>query len=228
MVLCSSEYAKRTPESYPVNVPIRLVPDSVDTNALDGFENHREEYQAECDLDRMTVLTVDNVFECKRFTTFRTPTQETDYDFAWFGPYDTGLHTLKTVRHWVENAPENATFTGWIDGIRGASGAGDVCLFATKNENQGITVLEAMACRKAVVIRDILAFEESYIHGHNCLKYSIDARLRRALDLLAHDPDLRRRFGEGTHETAAKHSPDRVGDRLVETYEDVLAERFED
>ncbi|RDZ37619.1 MULTISPECIES: glycosyltransferase family 4 protein [unclassified Haloferax] len=227
VVLCPSEYTKRTLESYPVDAPIRPVSNGVDTDALDGFEDLRDEYRTEYDLDGMTVFTVGNVFERKGLTTFCTLAQETDYDFAWFGPYDTGPHASKTVRYWVENAPENVTFTGWIDDIRGAFGAGDVYLFATKNENQGIAVLEAMACGKAVVLRDIPVFEEFYTHGHDCLKCSTDAEFRRALDLLARDPDLRRRLGENARETAAEHSLDRVGDRLVETYEDALAGRLE-
>ncbi|ELZ85783.1 glycosyl transferase family protein [Haloferax elongans ATCC BAA-1513] len=222
VVLCPSEYTKRILESYPVDAPIRPMSNGVDTDSLDGFEELRDEYREKYDLDGMTVFAVGNVFERKGLTTFCRLAQETDFDFAWFGPYDTGPHASKTVKHWVENPPENVTFTGWIDDIRGAFGAGDVYLFPTKNENQGIAVLEAMACGKAVVIRDIPVFEEFYTHGHDCLKCSTKEEFRRALELLERDPDLRRRLGDNAKETAAEHSLDRVGDRLVETYEELL------
>ncbi|KAB1196604.1 MULTISPECIES: glycosyltransferase family 4 protein [Haloferax] len=223
VVLCPSNYTKRILESYPVDAPIRPISNGVDAEALEGFEEFRDEYREAYDLDGMTVFLVGNVFERKGLTTFCNVAKATDYDFAWFGPYDTGPHASKKVKYWVENAPENVTFTGWIDDIRGAYGAGDVYLFPTKNENQGIAVLEAMACGKAVVLRDIPVFEEFYTHGYDCLKCETDEEFARALELLENDPDLRQRLGENARKTAAEHSLDRVGDRLVETYEDALA-----
>jgi glycosyltransferase involved in cell wall biosynthesis len=222
LVLCPSEYTKSVLESYPVDAPIRPMTNGVDVDALAGYEDLREEYRERYDLDGMVVFAVGNVFERKGLTTFCEVATDTDYDFAWFGPYDTGPHASPTVKRWVSDPPANVTFTGWIDDIRGAFGAGDVYLFPTKNENQGIAVLEAMACGKAVVLRDIPVFDEFYTHGHDCLKCETRAEFRRALDLLARDPDLRRRLGENARETAAEHSLDRVGERLVAAYEALL------
>ncbi|WP_089879476.1 glycosyltransferase family 4 protein [Halogeometricum limi] len=228
LVLCPSAYTKSVLESYPVDAPIRSMTNGVDTDSLAGFEELREEYRRKYDLSGMVVFAVGNVFERKGLTTFCEVAEATDYDFAWFGPYDTGPHASRTVNRWVANPPANVTFTGWIDDIRGAFGAGDVYLFPTKNENQGIAVLEAMACGKAVVLRDIPVFEEFYTHGHDCLKCDTDAEFRRALDLLSRDPELRRRLGENARETAAEHSLDRVGERLEATYEALLDGRVPD
>ncbi|MFC7203923.1 glycosyltransferase family 4 protein [Haloferax namakaokahaiae] len=221
LVLCPSEYTKGVLESYPVDAPIRPMSNGVDTEALEGHETLRDEYREKYDMDGMAVFAVGSVFERKGLTMFCELARETDYDFTWFGTYDTGPHGSKTVKYWVNNHPENVTFTGWVDDIRGAYGAGDVYLFPTKNENQGLVVLEAMACGKAVVLRDIPVFEEFYTHGHDCLKCSTKAEFKRALDLLARDPELRARLGENAKATAAEHSLDRVGERLVEAYEDV-------
>jgi glycosyltransferase involved in cell wall biosynthesis len=227
LVLCPSAYTKRVLESYPVDAPILPVTNGVDAESLSGFETLREEYRERYDLDGMVVFAVGNVFERKGLTTFCELARATDYDFAWFGPYDAGPHASKTVRRWVENPPENVTFTGWIDDVRGAFGAGDVYLFPTKNENQGIAVLEAMACGKAVVLRDIPVFEEFYTHGHDCLKCSTPAEFERALDLLARDDALRRRLGENARETAAEHDLDRVGETLAAAYREVDAAKRE-
>jgi glycosyltransferase involved in cell wall biosynthesis len=222
LVLCPSEYTKRVLESYPVKAPIRPITNGVDVESLAGYESLREEYRDRYDLDGMVVFAVGNVFERKGLTEFCRLAQATDYDFVWFGPYDTGPQASKTVRYWTKNPPENVTFSGWIDDIRGAYGAGDVYLFPTKNENQGIAVLEAMATGKAVVLRDIPVFEEFYTDGHDCLKCSTHEEFREALDRLASSPDLRERLGENARETAREHSLDRVGDRLVETYRELL------
>jgi glycosyltransferase involved in cell wall biosynthesis len=80
-----------------------------------------------------------------------------------------------------------------------------------------------MACRKAVVLRDIPVFEEFYTHGEDCLKCETRAEFRDALDELADDPDLRERLGENARETAEEHGLDRVGERLSEVYRDLLS-----
>jgi glycosyltransferase involved in cell wall biosynthesis len=221
LVLCPSTYTKRVLESYPVEAPIRPITNGVDADALAGFADLRETYRDRYDLSGTVVFLVGNVFERKGLSTFCRVAEATPYDFAWFGPYDTGPHASKAVRRWTGNPPANVTFTGWVDDIRGAYGAGDVYLFPTKNENQGIAVLEAMACGKAVILRDIPVFEEFYTHGFDCLKCETDAEFREAVERLADDDDLRERLGENARETAADHSLDRVGETLAETYREL-------
>ncbi|MFB6163849.1 MAG: glycosyltransferase family 4 protein [Haloarculaceae archaeon] len=224
LVLCPSEYTRRTLRSYPVDAPIEPISNGVDLESLSGHEDLREEYRERYDLDGMVVFAVGNVFERKGLTTFCRLAQESGFHFVWFGPYDTGPQASKTVRRWTRDPPDNVTFTGWIDDKRGAFGAGDVYLFPTKAENQGIAVLEAMACGKAVVLRDIPVFDEFYTHGEDCLKCETRADFREALDDLAADPDLRERLGDNARETAAEHGLDRVGERLAGVYRDLAGD----
>ncbi|MFB6309299.1 MAG: glycosyltransferase family 4 protein [Haloarculaceae archaeon] len=222
LVLCPSEYTRGVLESYPVDAPIEPITNGVDIESLAGYEDLREEYRERYGLEGMVVFAVGNVFERKGLSTFCRLAEETDYEFAWFGPYDSGPQASSTVRKWTTNPPANVTFTGWIDDIRGAYGAGDVYLFPTKNENQGIAVLEAMACGKAVVLRDIPVFEEFYTHGEDCLKCETRSEFRAALERLADDPGLRERLGENARETAREHSLERVGKRLADIYAGLL------
>jgi len=222
LVLCPSEYTRSNLESYPVDAPIRTVTNGVDAGRLEGFEDLREEHRGRYDLSGMVVFAVGNVFERKGLTTFCELAQGTDYDFAWFGTYDDGPHGSEAVRTWTSDPPENVTFTGWVEDVRGPYGAGDVFLLPSKVENQGIVVLEAMACGKAVVLSDIPVFREYYEDGYDCLICSDEAEFRGALERLEADPDLRERLGENARETAREHGLDRVGNRLVEVYEALL------
>ncbi len=95
--------------------------------------------------------------------------------------------------------------------------------FPTKEENQGIVVLEAMACGKPCVLRDIPVFREYFSDGHDCILCETRGEMVDALERLAADPELRARLGENARETAAAHSLDRVGEELVATYEELLA-----
>ncbi len=221
LVLCPSRYTKNLLENYPVNAPIRTITNGVDLDSLAGHESLRAEYRRRYELDGMVVFALGNVFERKGLSDFCRLAEATDYDFAWFGPYDTGPQASTVVKRWTQNPPENVTFTGWVEDKRGAFGAGDVYLFPTKNENQGIAVLEAMACEKAVVISDIPVFEEFFTHGEDCLKCNSRAEFRVALDRLAGNPKLRNRLGENARETAAEHSLERVGEELSAVYREV-------
>ncbi|QDX41543.1 glycosyltransferase family 4 protein [Salarchaeum sp. JOR-1] len=220
-VLVPSQYTKDLLDSYPVDAPIQTITNGVDAASLDGYESFREETRERFDLDGLVVFSVGEVIERKGLTTFCRVAQETDFDFAWFGPYESGPQASKTTKRWVENPPANVTFTGYMDDKRAAFGAGDVYMFPAKVENQGIAVLEAMACGKPVVLRDIDVFDEFFTDGEDCLKAETDAEFADALERLRDDPALRERLGDGARDTAAEHSLDVVGDRLTDVYREV-------
>ena len=124
LVLCPSEHTKSILNSYPVTAPIRPVTNGVDIEALSGYESLREQYRQRYDLSGVVVFAVGNVFERKGVETFCRLASEHTEDFVWFGPYDTGPHASPTVRRTVSDPPENVTFTGWIEDIRGGLRSG--------------------------------------------------------------------------------------------------------
>ncbi len=221
LVLCPSEYTKRTLESYPIDAPIRPLTNGVDAASLKSHESFRAEYRDRYGLEGTVVFAVGNVFERKGLTTFCRLAEETDHQFAWFGTYETGPSASRTVRRWVGDPPENVTFTGWVDDKRGAFSAGDVFCFPAKVENQGLVVLEAMTCGKAVVLRDIPVFREFFTDGDDCLLCSTFGEFRDAIDRLVAEPETRKRLGENARETAAEHSLDRVAEGLLDAYNSV-------
>ena len=219
LVIAPSEWAIERLRAYPVDVPMEAITNGVDVEALAGYEALREPTRERYDLSGTVVFAVGNVFERKGLSTFCRLAQATDHEFVWFGPYDTGPHASRPVRRWTSNPPENVRFTGWVEDIRGAYAAGDVYLFPTRSETQGLTALEAMACGKAVVLRDLPVFREYFTDGEDCLMCADFGEFREAIDRLAGDPDLRERLGEAGRETAAEHSLDHVGERLEAAYE---------
>ncbi|MDL0121294.1 MULTISPECIES: glycosyltransferase family 4 protein [Halobacterium] len=219
LVLCPSEYTKDVLRAYPVDAPIRQLSNGVDLESMQGYESFRADTRARFDLDGTVVYAVGEVFERKGLTMFCELAKATDHEFAWFGPYDEGPQAGAATRKWVSDPPANVTFTGYMEDKRAAFGAGDIYLFPAKVENQGIAVLEAMACGKPVVLRDIPVFREFFTDGEDCLMCSTFEAFRDAIDRLAGDPELRTRLGENARETAESHSLDRIGEELASIYE---------
>lgn len=222
LVIAPSTYAKDRLETYPIDAPIETLTNGVDLDSLAGVEEFREPYRERFDLDGTVVFTVGNVFERKGLTTFCELAQRTDYEFVWFGPYDTGPHASEAVKRWVNDPPESVTFTGWVDDKRGAFGAGDIFIFPTKSETQGLVALEAMACGKACVLSDLPVFREYFTDGEDCLLCGSEAEYIDAIERLAADPDLRDELGANARETAREHSLDRVGEELAAIYHDLV------
>ncbi|AUX08191.1 glycosyl transferase family 1 [Halalkaliarchaeum desulfuricum] len=242
LVLCPSEYTKRRLEGYPIDAPIEPITNGVDLASLEGHSRLGEEYRRRFGLSGTVVFSVGNVFARKGVGDFCrlagelqgtstpavAPGDGAGYEFAWFGPYDTGPQASSPVRRWLRSHPSNVTFTGWVDDKRGAFGAGDIYLFPTHEENQGIAALEAMACGKPVVMRDLPVFREYYEHGHDCLLCADRAEMREAIQRLAGDRALRERLGANARDTARDHGLDQLGERLAGIYRELLERNTSD
>lgn len=223
-LICPSEHTADVIAEY-CDTPRTVVSNGFDPEKIAGHESLREEYLARYDLEPPVVFMVGHVIERKGLSAFvETARRLPDLDFAWFGYLNPGggrldrvLRSRETTRH-VENAPDNCTFTGYIEDVRGAFAAGDIFFFPTKNENEGMALLEAMAAGKPPVVRDIPTFEWLE-DGENALKASEDFvdPLRR----LADDAALRADIGRAAAETSEAYTLDAVSDQLVDVYRSV-------
>lgn len=223
LVVCPSEYTKGRLADYPVNAPIEAVSNGIDLDSLSGHASLREEYRDRYDLEGTVVFCLGNVFERKGLETFLAVARQCpDLEFVWFGPYDTGVTASSAVKRAVADPPPNVTFTGWIEDKRGAFGAGDIFFLPSHEENQGIVVLESMACEVPVVLRDLPVFREYVTDG-------VDARLAddvdgfvEAIQALASDPETARRLGKAGRGTAEDHRLAVIGQRYAELYRGLL------
>ncbi len=218
-VIVPSQYTKRILKNYDISSSICVVSNGVDFKKLEGYKELRNKYRERYDLDNLVVFSVGHVFERKGLTTFcRLAKEFPEMDFVWFGPINR-FASLKT-RKWIKNPPDNVSFTGYIEDIRGGFGAGDIFLFPTKEENQGIAVLEAMACKKGIIVSDLPVFEEFLDHQKNCLKASIFDEYKQSLKEMKNDKK-RKEFGKKANEEAKKHSLTKIGKKLLEIYQDI-------
>ena len=147
-----------------------------------------------------------------------------DTQFIWFG--STPLFMVPArVREAVTTELPNLKFPGYVgrDEIRAALSGADVFLFPTKEETEGIVLLEALAMRQTVVIRDIPIYEgwlEDGVHLYKAADIdAFETRIRGVLD------GTLPRTGEDGYAVAEVRSLEAVGRQLAGIYEAVDQQR---
>lgn len=226
-IICPSEHNREVMENY-TDTPKTVISNGFDHEKLEGFEDLREEYLDRYDLEPPVVFCVGHVIKRKGLETFvETARQMPETDFVWFGWVNpTGGDGLtdrlmkgRSTKKLVENSPDNCQFTGYIKDVRGAFAAGDIFFFPTNNENEGMALLESMACGKPPVVRDIETFQwlEDEV---NCLKAEED--FEPVLRSLIDDDERRESIGEAAKQKSHDFRLDRVGKRLEEVYRELL------
>ncbi|MFB6167891.1 MAG: glycosyltransferase family 4 protein [Haloferacaceae archaeon] len=230
-LVCPSDHTARVLDAY-CDVPRTVVSNGFDPAKLAGHDDPelRATYLDRYDLDPPVVFMVGHVIERKGLAAFvETARRMPETEFAWFGYLNPGGGTVdrllrsRTTTRLVAESPPNCTFTGYVEEIAGAFAAGDVFFFPTKNENEGMALLEAMATGAPPVVRDIETFEWLE-DGETALKArDVDgfvAALRAVLD----DPARRESVGAAAAAESADYTLDAVAGDLLSVYETLLDE----
>ena len=124
----------------------------------------------------------------------------------------------------AEDVPDNILLTGYTPDVPGALSASDIFFFPSKQETQGLALVEAAACGVPIVTRDLPVFLEWLSPGRDCLMGSTEQEFEDAIEHLASDADLRRRLGNGGRESAeAHHDIEKTASRLGGIYDELLS-----
>ena len=228
LIICPSEHNRDVMEKY-TSARKTVISNGFDPEKLEGFEGLREGYLEKYDLEPPVVFCVGHVIKRKGLESFiETAREMPELDFAWFGYLNpTGEEGLidsllrsRDTKKLVENSPDNCQFTGFIDDVRGAFAAGDIFFFPTKNENEGMALLEAMAAGKPPVVRDIETFEWLE-HEETCLKSedSFKDQLGRLKD-----EGLRKEIGANAKRKSDEFRIESISKELVNAYETVVGQ----
>ena len=144
-----------------------------------------------------------------------------EYRFIWFGEISP-LAVPQKINEVIEHHPDNCLFPGYVKGpiIQGAFQDSTAFFFPSYEETEGIVVLEALASRQQVIVRDIGAFDPWLKNGENCYKgNSNDEFVSLIRDCAEHRIP---HTGDAGYKVAEQRSIETIGKQLKRIYEAVL------
>lgn len=223
-ILTPTPYSKKILEGYGIKKPIQAISNGIDLNRFSKDENKVKAYREYFDIkeNEKVIISVGLYFERKGLPDFiELAKRMPDYKFIWFG-YSPLASVTKKVRDAIKNKPDNLILPGYIAGdiIEGAYADADVFLFPSYEETEGIVVLEALASKCQVLLRDIPVYDSWMIAGENCYKANnIDDFQNKLESILSSElpPTV-----EKGYEVAKERSIEAIGQELKEVYNSLI------
>lgn len=219
-LICVSEYTSDWVKRIGIEQRTFVIGNAIE---VEKFRKGKRRYYRELyGLDGIVPFSVGLVIPRKGIETFVNLARSfPDLKFVWFGPLGKGLIRSFRAEQIVRNAPENVIFTGYVKDIVSAYAAGDIFVFPSLSETFGYVVLEALASGKPVIVRDLDVY--SWLPRNLVLRAMDDNDFQEKLSLLIEDEKLRKNLSKKGPKFAKRFGPKKVGRKLVEAFEEVLA-----
>lgn len=142
--------------------------------------------------------------------------------FIWFGALARILMNEKVAK-WIKHKPDNAIMAGYCKGniIHGAFQLASCLFFPSLEETEGIVVLEALASKTPLVVRDIGVYDPWLKNKTNAHICKDNDEFVSEISSLLENGEAKEIIDNG-YETAKERSLDIIGSKLKEAYESLL------
>lgn len=224
-IITPTPYSKSLIEGYGIKVPVDALSNGIDIHKFSHDQTKINAFRNFFDLkpEDKVIISVGLYFDRKGILDFVEVAKALpEYTFIWFGY--TPLYSIpKNIRLVVtKNHPDNVIFPGYVKGpvIEGAYAGANAFFFPSKEETEGIVVLEALASYQQVILRDIPVYDPWLQHGVNCYKGQNNEEFIQLVHEVVENklPTLK----EEGRKTAEERSIPEIGKRLRTIYEEVL------
>lgn len=164
IIITPTQYSRELLLNYGIKTEIVSLSNGIDLNFYHQDkklgENFREKYQYK-DSDKV-IMSVGHYIERKGIEDFAELAKRMpEFQFLWFGYTNMNLIPDK-IRKIIQLNLPNLHFPGYIsrEELREAYCGSDLFLFMTHEETEGIVLLEALATKIPILLRDIPIYEK--------------------------------------------------------------------
>lgn len=223
-IITPTLYSKKLLENYNIEIPIFAISNGVDTSKYQYDPHKAEAFYNYFYLKKNDKVIISAGMQIKRkgiIDFIQVAKQLPEYTFIWFG-HTPKFATLTEVREAISDLPKNVIMPGYIKGpiFEGAYSCADAFFFPSYEETEGIVVLEALAARQDIIVRDIGVYEDWLVDGVNCYKGKTNDDF---VDIICKVVNKQvKSLDRNAYETAQQRSLHIVGEELKKVYEYVL------
>lgn len=224
-LITPTPYSQKLLKDYGITVPIMSISNGIDLKKFEPNKIKEEKFKEYFNIDdtQKVIICVGLYFERKGIIDFvEIAKQFPQYRFIWFG--HTPMYSIpKSIRNIVkENHPDNVEFPGYIRGdiIEGAYSAADLFFFPSYEETEGIVILEALASKQQVLVRDIPVYEGWLEKNKNCYMGNDNEEFIEKIKMIV-EKKIQDTSLEG-YKVAQQKSIDQIAIELKKIYELVL------
>ena len=174
LIITPTPYSKKLIQSYGINKEIIPLSNGIDMKYFkktkEGANRFRKKYNFK--EDDKVIMAVGHYIERKGILDFlELARRMPDYKFIWFGYTDPMLVKPK-IKEAIKQKTNNVIFPGFVESseLKDAYSGADIYIFPTKEETEGIVLLEALAMKIDTIINDIPIYDEWLTDGFNIYK----------------------------------------------------------
>ena len=224
LILTPTEYSKKLLLGYGIKVPIYSLSNGINIERFVPLEKKERKFMKRFNLndDDKVIISVGLWFERKGILGFiELAKKMPEHTFIWFGSVPKASIPLKVISA-IETKSDNCIFPGYISGdiIEGGFSKADCFVFMSYEETEGIVVLEALASKQNVIVRDIPVYDSWLSNKVNVLKAKNENGFLKAIKYYLDNPDNNIR--EEGYNVALKKDISIISVELKEIYNFVL------
>ncbi|MDO5365641.1 MAG: glycosyltransferase [Streptococcus dysgalactiae] len=222
-IITPTLYSKSLIEQYGVKIPIFAVSNGIDLEQYGADSEKEAAFRQYFDIKKgeKVVMGAGLFFLRKGIDDFAKVAQAMpDVRFIWFGETNKWVIPAQVRRLVNGKHPKNLIFPGYIKGevYEGAMTGADAFFFPSREETEGIVVLEALASRQHLVLRDIPVYDGWVDQNSAELATDIPGFIQALTKILAGDSN---KIDAG-YKVAQSRRLETVGQALVDVYKKVM------
>ena len=223
-IITPTPYSKKLIENYKgVKCPVKAISNGI---ILEDYKYDDKKVQAfkerfKLKPNQSVVIGVGLLFERKGLLDFIEVAKDMpNVIFIWFGNLQKCLTQHKILKA-IKHKPSNVIFPGYIAGdiIKGAFSSANAMFFPSYEETEGIVVLEALASKLPLIVRDIGVYKPWLKNGVNCYMGKDNIDFVQIIDKVL-NTDNSKIIANG-YKVAEERSIDKIGKELINAYKEV-------